>query len=104
MELARDKAADWGHVVVLKGAYTVIAAPDGRTTILPFANPILSVGGSGDAGRDYSRPGRMGVPAYESAVLGGYLHGAAGGGGDFGVTPACWRASWLIGFPTPGGH
>ncbi|MEZ4539729.1 MAG: NAD(P)H-hydrate dehydratase [Chloroflexota bacterium] len=79
VELARDKAADWGHVVVLKGAYTVIAAPDGRTTILPFANPILSVGGSGDVlAGIIAGLGAQGVPAYESAVLGGYLHGAAG--------------------------
>ena len=79
VELARDKAAEWGHVVVLKGAYTVIAAPDGRTTILPFANPILSVGGSGDVlAGIIAGLAAQGVPAYEAAVLGGYLHGAAG--------------------------
>ncbi|MBP6017359.1 MAG: NAD(P)H-hydrate dehydratase [Candidatus Promineofilum sp.] len=79
VELARDKSAEWGHIVVLKGAYTVIAAPDGRTAILPFANPILAVGGSGDvlAGM-IAGLAAQGVPAYEAAVLGGYMHGAAG--------------------------
>lgn len=79
VELAREKAVEWGHVVVLKGAYTVIAGPDGEATILPFANPILAVGGSGDvlagiiAGLLAQR-----MAAYSAAVLGSYLHGAAG--------------------------
>ncbi len=79
IELAREKAAEWGHVVVLKGAYTVIAAPDGRTTLLPFANPLLAVGGSGDvlAGIIVGLLAQ-GLEPYEAAVLGGYLHGAAG--------------------------
>lgn len=79
VELARERAADWGHVVVLKGAYTVIAAPDGRSTLLPFANPVLAVGGSGDVLAGIIA-GLMaqGVEPYPAAVLGGYLHGAAG--------------------------
>lgn len=79
IELAREKAIEWGHIVVLKGAYTVIAGSDGRTTILPFANPILSVGGSGDvlAGVIAGLLAQA-VPPYQAAVLGGYLHGAAG--------------------------
>jgi NAD(P)H-hydrate epimerase len=79
VELARERAAEWGHVVVLKGAYTVIAAPDGRMAILPFANPLMAVGGSGDvlAGIIVGLLAQ-GVEPYEAAVLGGYLHGAAG--------------------------
>lgn len=79
VDLAREKAVEWGHVVVLKGAYTVIAGLDGRVTLLPFANPILAVGGSGDvlagiiAGLLAQR-----LEPYPAAVLGGYLHGAAG--------------------------
>lgn len=77
--LARSCAAEWGHVVLLKGAYTVIAAPDGRTTLLPFANPILAVAGSGDvlSGIIVGLLAQ-GVEPYTAAVLGGYLHGAAG--------------------------
>jgi NAD(P)H-hydrate epimerase len=79
VELARDCAARWGHVVLLKGAYTIIAAPNGQATLLPFANPLLAVGGSGDvlSGIIVSLLAQ-GVQPYEAAVLGGYLHGAAG--------------------------
>jgi len=79
VELARDCARQWGQVVVLKGAYTIIAAPDGRATLLPFANPLLAVGGSGDvlAGIIVGLLAQ-GVAPYPAAVLGGYLHGAAG--------------------------
>lgn len=79
VELAREKAVEWGHVVLLKGAYTVIAAPDGQCTLLPFANPLLAVGGSGDvlAGIIVGLLAQ-GMEPYPAAVLGGYLHGAAG--------------------------
>jgi NAD(P)H-hydrate epimerase len=79
VDLARDRAAEWGHIVVLKGAYTVIAAPDGRAMLLPFANPVLAVGGSGDvlAGVIVALLAQ-GVDPYDAAVLGAYLHGAAG--------------------------
>ncbi len=79
VELARSRAAEWGHIVVLKGAYTVIAAPDGRVTLLPFANPVLAVGGSGDvlAGIIVGLLAQGAAP-YAAAVLGGYLHAAAG--------------------------
>ncbi len=35
-------------MVLLKGAYTVIASPDDYATVLPFANPALATAGSGD--------------------------------------------------------
>lgn len=76
---AQVQAKQWGHVVLLKGAYTVVAAPDGRTTLLPFANPALAVGGSGDvlSGVIVALLGQ-GLEPYDAAVLGGYVHGAAG--------------------------
>ncbi len=76
--LARRQAAEWGCVVLLKGAYTVVAAPDGRCVLLPFANPALAVAGSGDvlSGIIVALLGQ-GLADYEAAVLGGYLHGAA---------------------------
>jgi NAD(P)H-hydrate epimerase len=77
--IAQEKAAEWGHVVLLKGAYTVVAAPNGRCILLPFANPALGTAGSGDvlAGLIVGLLGQ-GLAAWEAAVLGGYLHGAAG--------------------------
>ena len=79
VQLARDAAARWQHVVLLKGAYSVVAAPDGRRAIEPFANPLLGSAGSGDvlAGVVTSLLGQ-GLESYEGALLGAYLHGAAG--------------------------
>ncbi len=79
VQLARDQAAAWGVVVVLKGAYTVVASPDGVATLIPFANPALGAGGSGDvlAGVIVALLAQ-GVTPYEAAVLGAYWHGAAG--------------------------
>lgn len=77
--MARARAADWNAVVVLKGAYTVVAAPDGRSAVLPFANPALATAGSGDvlAGAIVGALAQ-GLAPFEAAVLGGYLHGLAG--------------------------
>lgn len=77
IETARAQAQTWGHVVLLKGAFTVVAAPDGRVTIIPFANPVLAVGGSGDvlSGVIVALLGQ-GLAPYEAAILGGYMHGA----------------------------
>ena len=88
LELARRYAQSWGHVVLLKGAYTVVAASDGQATVLPFAAPVLAVGGSGDvlSGVIASLMAQGMVP-YAAAVLGGYLHGLVGGmnNGRFGL-------------------
>jgi hydroxyethylthiazole kinase-like uncharacterized protein yjeF len=77
--IAIEYAARWGHVIVLKGAFTVIAAPDGRSILLPFANPALATAGSGDvlAGTIVALRAQ-GLSAYEAALCGAYLHGAAG--------------------------
>jgi NAD(P)H-hydrate epimerase len=79
VQVAQTKAAEWGQIVLLKGAYTVVAAPDGRCILLPFANPALGTAGSGDvlAGLIVGLLGQ-GIEAWEAAVLGGNLHGAAG--------------------------
>lgn len=71
-------ARAWNAVVVLKGAQTVIAAPDGRCRMNPTGNPGLSRGGSGDvlAGMT-SALLACGLPAFEAAVCAVYLHGAA---------------------------
>lgn len=78
VELAREKSAKWDCVVLLKGAFTIVAAPDGRCAILPFANPALAVAGSGDvlSGIVVALLGQK-LPSFEAAVLGGYLHAVA---------------------------
>jgi hydroxyethylthiazole kinase-like uncharacterized protein yjeF len=76
---ARDAATRWNQVVVLKGAKTVIAAPDGSVAVAPFENPALASGGTGDvlAGAIGALLAQ-GLEPYAAARLGVYLHGLAG--------------------------
>jgi len=76
---ARAAAAEWGVVVVLKGARTVIASPDGRLAMAPFENPALASGGTGDvlAGALGALLGQ-GLEPFDAARLAVYLHGVAG--------------------------
>lgn len=76
---AREKARETGAVVVLKGAATVIAAPDGRCAVNPTGNPGMAKGGSGDvlAGMTASLAAQ-GLSSFEAAAAGAYLHGLAG--------------------------
>ena len=77
--IASRFAKTWNKVVVLKGAGTVIAAPDGRITLNPIATPALASGGTGDV-----LAGLIGglmaqkLPAFEAAVTGVHLHSVAG--------------------------
>jgi NAD(P)H-hydrate epimerase len=77
--IARERASEWGQVVVLKGARTVVAAPDGRCWVVPFATAALAKAGTGDvlAGA-VAGLCAQGIAAPEAAVLGAYLHGRAG--------------------------
>lgn len=76
---AREAAKLWRRVVVLKGARTVIAAPDGRVCQAPFENPALATAGTGDVlAGTIGALLAQGSRAFEAACLGVYLHGAAG--------------------------
>jgi ADP-dependent NAD(P)H-hydrate dehydratase / NAD(P)H-hydrate epimerase len=78
-ELASQYAGTWGHVVVLKGAFTVVAAPDGRVTVIPVASPALARAGTGDVLAGIIVGLRaQGVDAYEAAVAGAWIHAQAG--------------------------
>jgi NAD(P)H-hydrate epimerase len=81
VEAARNAATTWHQVVVLKGARTVIASPDGEVAVAPFENPALATGGTGDvlAGAIGSLLAQ-GLDAFAAARLGVYLHGVAGDG------------------------
>ncbi len=69
----------WQHVVVLKGAHTVVAAPSQRGVVLPFSNPAMATAGTGDvlAGCIVGLMAQ-GAGAFDAAVCGAYLHGRAG--------------------------
>ena len=76
---AADAAAVWGQVVVLKGAKTVIAAPDGGLAVAPFENPALASGGTGDVlTGTIGALLAQGLAPFDAARLGVYLHGLAG--------------------------
>jgi len=76
---AKKWAAEWNKTVVLKGAYTVIASPDARTVISPIANPGLASAGSGDVLTGaIAGLAAQGLPLFEAAAGGVYLHGEAG--------------------------
>ena len=78
-DAAKKFAKAWGHVVVLKGAFTVIAAPDGRSCMIPVASPALARAGSGDvlAGLIVGLRAQ-GLDAYDSAIAGAWIHARAG--------------------------
>lgn len=67
-------AKKWGHIVVLKGAVTVIASPVGKTSVVPIATPALARAGTGD-------------------VLAGMIAGLLAQGVD--PFPAAYAAVWL---------
>lgn len=75
---ARESSDAWGQTLVLKGAYTVVASPGERTTLIPFANPLLGTAGTGDvlAGIIGALLAR-GMTPHDAAVAGAYVHGAA---------------------------
>ncbi len=79
IEVCREMARRWRKVVVLKGAYTVVASPEGQVRLSPFANPGLASAGTGDvlAGAVAGLLAQ-GVSSFDSASLGVYLHGMAG--------------------------
>jgi ADP-dependent NAD(P)H-hydrate dehydratase / NAD(P)H-hydrate epimerase len=77
--VARKYAQEWGHVVVLKGAFSVIASPDGRVTVIPVASPALARAGTGDvlAGLIVGLRAQ-GLDAFDAAVAGAWIHAQAG--------------------------
>ncbi len=91
--IAQRYARAWNAVVVLKGAHTVVACPDGRLYVNPTGNPGLARGGSGDvlAGM-LAAFLACGLPVCEAAACAVYLHGAAADRaaakhGEYGMLP-----------------
>lgn len=79
LDLARNSAARWSATVVLKGANTIIAAPDGRARVSEIAQPALATAGTGDVLTGaIGALLAQGLPPYDAATLAVYLHAEAG--------------------------
>lgn len=92
IRIASEAAQHWNAIVVLKGAFTVVAAPDGNATLIPFANSALATAGTGDvlagtiagilsqyhAQAKHDETFEAARAAYHAAVVGAYVHALAG--------------------------
>jgi NAD(P)H-hydrate epimerase len=79
VETARNFAKQWGVVTVLKGARTLVAAPDGRLRINLTGNPGMAAGGMGDVLTGMiGALLAQGMEPYDAASFGVWFHGAAG--------------------------
>lgn len=78
-ELQRSKAQEHGVFIVLKGAHTAIACPDGSCWFNSSGNPGMATGGSGDVLTGIlTGLLAQGYAPGDAALLGVYLHGLAG--------------------------
>jgi len=77
--MQREFAREHGLTMVLKGAYTAIACPEGSCYFNPTGNPGMATAGSGDVltGIILSLLSQ-GYPSKIAAIIGVYLHGLAG--------------------------
>ena len=77
--IARQAAIEWGSIIILKGARTLVAFPDGEVYININGNAGMATGGTGDVltGVIAGLIGQ-GLSSHEAALVGVYIHGLAG--------------------------
>jgi hydroxyethylthiazole kinase-like uncharacterized protein yjeF len=98
LPLARELAQQWGVVMVLKGARTIIAAPDGTCYINSTGGPALATGGSGDVLTGViAGLLAQGLEPIQAAVAGVFVHGLAGdmAPGQLGGAGELWPVTLL---------
>ncbi|MBM3136987.1 MAG: NAD(P)H-hydrate dehydratase [Chloroflexi bacterium] len=79
VEKACEFAKKWGQVVVLKGAMTVVANPNGKFSIIPIATSALATAGTGDVLAGMIAGFRaQGLNAFPAAKVGAWVHAKAG--------------------------
>jgi NAD(P)H-hydrate epimerase len=103
---ARELSARYRCVVVLKGAGSIVAAPDRLPRVIEAGNPGMAVGGMGDVlTGTIAALLAQGLPAFEAAGAGALLHAAAGDAaadnGQRGLLPSDLMA-WLRRLANPG--
>ncbi len=79
LELVEKYAREWNQIIVLKGALTIIADPDGNSAFIPVATSALAKAGTGDvlAGIIMGLCAQ-GVDSFISAWAGSWIHAQAG--------------------------
>ncbi|MEK7376481.1 MAG: NAD(P)H-hydrate dehydratase, partial [Candidatus Margulisiibacteriota bacterium] len=79
VNIALKAAKEWNVIVVLKGAFTVIADPSGRHFINTTGNPGLATAGTGDVltGMICGLAGQ-GIEPFSAAACGAFIHGMCG--------------------------
>jgi NAD(P)H-hydrate epimerase len=75
---AREAAQRANAVVLLKGAYSIIAGPDGRIVVTGSGSPALATAGSGDVLAGLIGALACKLPPFEAAWCGAFLHGVSG--------------------------
>lgn len=77
--ITRQAAIEWGSIIILKGARTLVAFPDGEVYININGNAGMATGGTGDVLTGVIA-GLMaqGLSSHEAALVGVYIHGLAG--------------------------
>ena len=77
--VAEEAAKRWGQIVVLKGATTIVAEPEGRSMLNDGGNAALATAGTGDVlAGVIAALLAQGLAPFDAATLGVYLHSAAG--------------------------
>jgi hydroxyethylthiazole kinase-like uncharacterized protein yjeF len=77
--VAKKWAGEWNKTIVLKGAYTVVASPEGRVKVSLIANPGLASAGTGDVLTGaIAGLVAQGLSLFDAATCGVYLHAEAG--------------------------
>ena len=76
--VARRFAREWNQVIVLKGALTLVALPEGPLAVLPFANSALAKAGTGDVlAGIIAGLIAQGMEPFTAAQAGAYIHAGA---------------------------
>ena len=79
LALAERFAREWGHVLVLKGAVTVVASPEGETAVIAVATAALARAGTGDVLAGVITGLRaQGMSSFTAAAAGAWIHAQAG--------------------------